>query len=197
VAAPDANAELRRDYEYAERVGTKEAWESFLKTHANSFYADLARAQLSKLNAEQASTSATEKAKKADEEKARLTKEGASQADQAKADGEIKAAQKAKRDAETARKREQARVADAERRKKNEEARVAAQSKAVSLPARATPATPGWGAQQQQTQQPKAGPRLTREALWAKCESIVPRAGDDNIARPRKIDFCVANGGRY
>ncbi|MBY0298255.1 MAG: caspase family protein [Methylobacterium sp.] len=41
--------ETRRDYEFAERVGTKEAWGSFLAAHPTGFYADLARAQLSKL----------------------------------------------------------------------------------------------------------------------------------------------------
>jgi len=196
-AAPDANAELRRDYEYAERVGTREAWESFLKTHASGFYADLARAQLSKLNAEQASTAAAEKAKQAAEEKARLAREGASQTDQAKADADIKAAQKAKRDAETAKQREQARLAAAERKKKAEEARIAARSKAASLPAQPAPAASGWSGQQQPAQHPKAGPRLDRAALFAKCESVVPRSGDDNISRVRRIDYCVANGGRF
>ena len=42
VAAAD---EIRRDYEFAERVGTKEAWDSFLARHKAGFYADLARAQ--------------------------------------------------------------------------------------------------------------------------------------------------------
>jgi hypothetical protein len=55
----------------------------------------------------------------------------------------------------------------------------------------------GLGNQPQPAQQPKAGPRLDRTALFAKCESIVPRSGDDNIARVRKIDYCVANGGKY
>ena len=41
--------EIRRDYEYAERVGTTEAWDSFLSLHGTGFYADLARAQRAKL----------------------------------------------------------------------------------------------------------------------------------------------------
>ncbi|WP_407519744.1 caspase family protein [Methylobacterium oryzisoli] len=41
--------ETRRDYEFAERVGTKEAWGSFLAAHPTGFYADLARAQVGKL----------------------------------------------------------------------------------------------------------------------------------------------------
>ncbi|MGE3990992.1 caspase family protein, partial [Pseudorhodoplanes sp.] len=39
----------QRDYELAERVGTKEAWDSFLSVHPAGFYASLARAQRDKL----------------------------------------------------------------------------------------------------------------------------------------------------
>jgi uncharacterized caspase-like protein len=185
-------AEIRRDYEYAERVGTREAWESFLKTHAKGFYADLARAQLSKLNAEQASTTAAEKAKQAAEEKARLAKEGASRSEQAKANAEAKAAQKAKIEAEKARKREQARVAAAERKKRREEARIAAQSKAVSLPAKG--AGSGW--RTQEPKQAKRAPKLDRAALWAKCDAMIAKgARDDYLTRPGRVEFCVNNGG--
>lgn len=41
--------DTRRDYEFAERVGTREAWSSFLTAHPSGFYADLARAQVAKL----------------------------------------------------------------------------------------------------------------------------------------------------
>jgi hypothetical protein len=50
-AAVDAIAAMRNDYEFAERVGTKEAWELFVARHPGGFYADLARAQLTKLAA--------------------------------------------------------------------------------------------------------------------------------------------------
>ena len=46
----DVDAPIRRDYEFAERVGTKEAWQAFLTQHASGYYAELARAQLGKLN---------------------------------------------------------------------------------------------------------------------------------------------------
>lgn len=55
--APSASAAVppgpdpRRDYEFAERVGTKEAWDSFLSVHKSGFYADLARAQREKIAA--------------------------------------------------------------------------------------------------------------------------------------------------
>ena len=60
IAAPPSpppsvrSADPRLDYEFAERVGTKEAWDSFLSVHKSGFYADLARAQREKvLRAEQ------------------------------------------------------------------------------------------------------------------------------------------------
>jgi hypothetical protein len=51
VAPADPAALARRDYEFAERVGTKDAWDSFLAVHGTGFLADLARAQRAKLDA--------------------------------------------------------------------------------------------------------------------------------------------------
>jgi len=44
----DPAAEARRDYELAEQVGTRKAWEDFLNQHPSGFYAGLAREQLAK-----------------------------------------------------------------------------------------------------------------------------------------------------
>jgi len=49
--AANANADIRADYELAERVGTKEAWDSFVAVHPSGFYAELAIAQRKKLAA--------------------------------------------------------------------------------------------------------------------------------------------------
>jgi hypothetical protein len=46
---PVTGIDPRRDYEFAERVGTKEAWDSFLSVHTSGFYSDLARAQRDKV----------------------------------------------------------------------------------------------------------------------------------------------------
>ena len=51
VVPPSGGADPRRDYEFAERVGTREAWDSFLSVHSSGFYSDLARAQRDKLAA--------------------------------------------------------------------------------------------------------------------------------------------------
>ena len=48
-AAAEAIHDPQRDYELAERVGTREAWDSFLATHPAGFYASLARQQREKL----------------------------------------------------------------------------------------------------------------------------------------------------
>lgn len=45
----DTKYDIQRDYEFAERIGTQEAWESFLQAHSTGYYAGLARAQLAKL----------------------------------------------------------------------------------------------------------------------------------------------------
>jgi hypothetical protein len=56
VAAPaepphDSLADMRRDYEFFERVGTKDAWEEFLQIYPSGPYAVLARQQMAKLSA--------------------------------------------------------------------------------------------------------------------------------------------------
>jgi caspase domain-containing protein len=49
AAAGGLTNEIGRDYELAMRVGTREALDAFLATHPSGFYADLARAQRTKL----------------------------------------------------------------------------------------------------------------------------------------------------
>ena len=49
ATAADPDWQMRQDYEFAERVGTKQAWSYFVEHYPNGFYANLARAQLDKL----------------------------------------------------------------------------------------------------------------------------------------------------
>jgi hypothetical protein len=42
--------EVRADYELVQRIGSRRAWEVFLGTHPKGFYADLAHAQIERLN---------------------------------------------------------------------------------------------------------------------------------------------------
>jgi uncharacterized caspase-like protein len=113
----NANADIRRDYELAERVGSKEVWNSFLAANPTGFYAELAKAQLNKLAAESARIAATEKAHDAAEEQARLAAEGARASDQAKAAAQSKAAEQARLAAETRTQIEDAKLVAAERAK--------------------------------------------------------------------------------
>jgi uncharacterized caspase-like protein len=128
AAAPplaDPNEAARRDYEFAERVGTREAWDSFLSTYPNGFYSKLAQAQRNKIAAEEARLAATEKARLAAEERARLAAEGAKAAEQAKAAADARAAEQARAAAERNKAQEEARLAEAKRANAVAEARIA------------------------------------------------------------------------
>ena len=46
-------SDIKTDYELVEKVGTARAWQVFLATHPNGFYADLARAQIERLSSQQ------------------------------------------------------------------------------------------------------------------------------------------------
>ena len=124
VVGANPNAEIRADYELAERVGTKEAWDFFVATHPTGYYADLAKAQRNKLAAEEARIAATERAQKATEQRDRLATEGAHASDQAKAAAQSKAAEEARVAAEKQKQVEEAKVAVAETAKRQEEARL-------------------------------------------------------------------------
>jgi hypothetical protein len=56
VPQEPAMSQVRGDYELVERIGSRRAWEVFLSTHKSGLYADLARAQLAKLDEELAVT---------------------------------------------------------------------------------------------------------------------------------------------
>jgi Caspase domain len=109
-----STAEIRRDYELALQLGTKEGWNAFLEQCPEGFYANLAKGQLNKIASEEARIAATEKARLALEEKARLAADGAKQAEQAKAAAQARAAEEARVAAEKAKQVEQAKVAAAE-----------------------------------------------------------------------------------
>jgi hypothetical protein len=45
-------SDVKADYELVQKIGSKRAWEVFLGTHPTGFYAELARAQIERLNAQ-------------------------------------------------------------------------------------------------------------------------------------------------
>ena len=129
AAAPGPQASpqdaVRRDYELALQAGEKDAWQAFLRTYPDGFYADLAKVQLRKIEAEQARASAADRARQAEDEKARLAADRAKKAEQDKAAAAAKLAEDARLAAEKAKQVEEARAAAAEQRRKEAETAVA------------------------------------------------------------------------
>ncbi|MCP3448284.1 caspase family protein [Bradyrhizobium sp. CCGUVB14] len=121
AVAPVVNpqADMRRDYELALQVGNKPAWEAFLAQHPDGFYANLAKLQLDKIQAEQAHAAAIEKAKQADAERDRLAALGAQKDAQAKAVADAKAAEQAQLAAQKAKEQAQQQAAAAEQQRVN------------------------------------------------------------------------------
>lgn len=116
---------VRRDYELALQLGTRDGWTAFLSRYADGFYADLAKGQLNKIAAEEARAAAVEKARQAEEEKVRLAADRAKKVEQDKAAATAKAAEDARLAAEKAKQVEEAKAAAAEQRRKEIEAAVA------------------------------------------------------------------------
>ncbi|MCK1289929.1 caspase family protein [Bradyrhizobium sp. 30] len=129
AAAPGPQASpqdaVRRDYELALQAGEKDAWQAFLRTYPDGFYADLAKVQLKKITAEEVRAAAADKAQQAEEEKARLAADRAKKTDQEKAAAAAKAAEDARLAAEKAKQIEETKAAAAEQRRKDAEAAVA------------------------------------------------------------------------
>ncbi|MBR0868587.1 pyruvate/2-oxoglutarate dehydrogenase complex dihydrolipoamide acyltransferase (E2) component [Bradyrhizobium diazoefficiens] len=122
-ASPDS--EIRRDYELALQLGTREGWTAFLNRCPSGFYTDLAKGQLNKIAAEETRTVAADKARQAEDEKARLVADRAKKAEQDKAAAAAKAAEDARQAAEKIKQVEEAKAAAAEQRRKDAEAAVA------------------------------------------------------------------------
>lgn len=129
IAAPGPQASpqdaVRRDYELALQIGTREVWAAFLAQYPDGFYASLAKGQLNRIAAEEARDAATEKARQAEEEKARLAADRVKKVEQDKAAAAAKAAEEARLTAERAKQIEEAKAAAAEQRRKEAEAAAA------------------------------------------------------------------------
>ena len=110
---------MRRDYELALQVGNRPAWEAFLAQHPDGFYANLAKLQLDKIQAEQVHAAAIEKAKQAEAERDRLAALGAQKDAQAKAAADAKAAEQAQLAAQKAKEQAQQQAAAAEQQRVN------------------------------------------------------------------------------
>ncbi|MBR0702890.1 caspase family protein [Bradyrhizobium diazoefficiens] len=127
TTGPQANPQeaVRRDYELALQLGTRDGWEAFIGQYPDGFYANLAKGQLNKIAAEETRAAAEQKAKAAEQEKVRLAAERAQRAEQAKAAAAAKAAEEARIAAEKQKQVEQARAEAAEQQRKIAEAAAA------------------------------------------------------------------------
>ncbi|SEN13356.1 caspase family protein [Bradyrhizobium sp. OK095] len=127
VSGPQANPQdsVRRDYELALQLATRDGWEAFLAQYSEGFYANLAKGQLNKIAAEETRAAAEQKAKAAEQEKARLISERAQKAEQDKAAAAAKSAEEARIAAEKQKQIEQARTEAAEQQRKVAEAAAA------------------------------------------------------------------------
>jgi len=127
AVGPQANPQeaVRRDYELALQLGTRDGWEAFTGQYPDGFYANLAKGQLNKIAAEETRAAAEQKAKAAEQEKAKLAAERAQKAEQDKAAAAAKAAEEARIAAEKQKQVEQARAEAAEQQRKIAEAAAA------------------------------------------------------------------------
>lgn len=82
-ASPDDA--IRRNYELALQLGTRDGWNVFLAQYPDGFYAGLAKGQLNEIATEEARAAAVEKARQAEEDKARLAADRAKKTEQDKA----------------------------------------------------------------------------------------------------------------
>jgi uncharacterized caspase-like protein len=121
--APNPQAEMRKDYELALQVGNKDALNAFIAQYPDGYYANLARIQLTKIQAEDTRVAATERARLAEQERARLATEGAQKTQALKAaEAEAKAAEQARIAAEKTKQAALDQAADAERKRQAVEA---------------------------------------------------------------------------
>ena len=109
-------SEIRREYELAVQVGSKDALNAFLTQRPEGYYASLAKLQLAQIIAEETRLAATEKARVAERERTRLAAAGAQAADQEKAAADAKAAEEARLAAERTKLAAQEQTAEAERK---------------------------------------------------------------------------------
>jgi uncharacterized caspase-like protein len=139
VAAPapalSAQAEARRDYELALQLGNRNALEAFLRQYPDGFYASLAKLQLDKIVAEEIRVAATEKARLAEQERARLVAEGARKSEQSRAEADARAAEQARVAAEQSKQIAQDQAAAAEQKRQVVEAPAPVKEKAINLAA--------------------------------------------------------------
>lgn len=123
----DSRADIRRDYELALQLATRDGWSAFLTQYPTGFYANLAKGQLNKIDAEDARRIATEKARLAEEQRQRLVQDGARKAEQTKAAALAKATEEQRLSAEREKQKVEAKIAVAEKERQSKERQTVTQ----------------------------------------------------------------------
>ncbi|MCK1707781.1 MULTISPECIES: caspase family protein [unclassified Bradyrhizobium] len=174
ATGPQANpqSELRRDYELALQLGTRDGWEAFLAQYPEGFYANLAKGQLNKIGAEETRASAEQKAKSAEQEKARLIAERAQKAEQDRAAAAAKAAEEARIAAEKQKQIEQARTDAAEQQRKVAEAAAAKAQAEKQAAEKAKAELAARQAAEKASAQPAAKPAADRQIPEAENQKV-------------------------
>lgn len=162
----DSRADIRRDYELALQLATRDGWSAFLTQYPTGFYANLAKGQLNKIDAEDARRIATEKARLAEEQRQRLVQDGARKVEQTKAAALAKAAEEQRLSAEREKQKVEAKIAVAEKERQSKENQTVTQQspandtptpsqQTASLPP-STPSEPGSGGAKETARQIQA-----------------------------------------
>jgi hypothetical protein len=202
--AANRQVDVRRDYELAERIGTPDAWDTFLKQYPAGLYSDFAKAQLRKLLAEDARLSTTEKARQAEAEKARLAAAGAKAADQAKAAREAKAAEEARVTAEKKKLAEQGKAEAAERARAAAEKaaserlakeKTEAEAKATEAARKASEKAEAEKTRLAALEQKKAADNETAEGRAARDAASKPPAADANTSHDKPAQVAALPSG--
>ena len=130
VAAPPKEsglrADIRRDYELALQLGTRDGWNAFLAQYPTGFYANLAQGQINKIDAGNAQRIAAENSRRTEEERLRLAQDGARKAEQAKAAAAARTAEEARLSADRKKQEADAKVVAAEKERQSKEAQTSA-----------------------------------------------------------------------
>ena len=200
-----ARAEIRQDYELALQIGNKDALNYFLAQYPDGYYANLAKLQLAKIDAEDKRAAAAEKARQAEQEQARLLNQGAQQTQLAKAASDLKAAQDARVEAEKAKEAAQQLAAQAEQRRREAEIAVAkfgAQPPSqdanpnsdAKLAARSAPQTPAPAPPPTPPSKAEVAKSVQAELRRVGCFSG-PADGDWDAASRRALELYNKNAG--
>jgi uncharacterized caspase-like protein len=170
--------EVRRAYEAAAQIGTKEAWEAFINQYRAGFYVELGRLQLGKLNDASASeaVAAREAKSRAEQEaKARAEQEAKARAEQeAKARAEQEAKARAEQEAK-------ARAAQEAKARAEQEAKARAEQEAKARAAQEAKARAEQEAKARAAQEAKA--RAAQEAKARAEQEAKVRAEQEAKAR--------------